>query len=58
MVDQESQPSHRDHQELHSEGVMVAIIGRLELHVDQVDGGVSTPDVDDLQDDSEDASLT
>lgn len=58
MIDQERQPTHWDHQELHSERVMVPIVGRLELHVDQVDGGVSASDVDYLQDDNKRASLT
>lgn len=50
MVDQESQATNRDDQELHSERVVVPIIGRLELQVDQVHGGVRTSDVDDLKD--------
>lgn len=50
MVDQESQATNRDDQELHSECVVVPIIGRLELQVDQVHGGVRTSDVDDLKD--------
>lgn len=48
MVNQESQATNRDDQELHSEGVMVSIISCLELHVDQVHSGVWTSDVDDL----------
>lgn len=50
MVHQESQAPNRDDQELHSERVVVPIVGRLELQVDQVHGGVRTSDVDDLKD--------
>lgn len=49
MVDQESQATDRDHQELHSEGVVVAIIGGFELGVDKVHGGICTANVDDLR---------
>lgn len=48
MVDQESKATHRNNQELHSESVMVTIIGSFELDVDQVDGGVRTADVNNL----------
>ena len=48
MVNKESQASNWDNQELHSECVMVAIICCLELHVDQVDCGISTSNVDHL----------
>lgn len=48
MVDEHSQTSHGDNQELHSETVMIAVVGGPELHVDQVDGGVRTADVDHL----------
>lgn len=48
MVDQESKATHRNDQELHSESVMVAIIGGFELGVDQVDSGVCTSDVNNL----------
>lgn len=50
VVNQESQASNRHDQELHSEGVMIPIVGRLELHVDQVHSGVRASDVDDLKD--------
>lgn len=49
MVDQESQATNRDNQELHSERVMVPIVSRLELRADQVHSGVRTPNVDDLK---------
>lgn len=48
MVDKHSQTSHRDNQELHSETVMIAVVGGPELHVDQIDGGICTADVDHL----------
>lgn len=48
MVDEHSQTSHGDNQELHSETVVIAVVGGPELHVDQVDGGVRTADVDHL----------
>lgn len=50
VVDQESQATNRDNQELHSERVVVPIISGLELDVDQVHCGIRTPDVDDLKD--------
>lgn len=49
MVDEEGQASDRDHQELHPEGIMVSVVGGLELGVDQVDGGVRTSNVDELE---------
>lgn len=49
MVDQEGQTPDRNHQKLHSEGVMVSIVGGLEFDINQVDGGVCTADVDDLR---------
>lgn len=49
MVDQAGEAPYRNHQELHSEAVMVPIVGGLELHVDQVDSGVGTTNVDHLQ---------
>lgn len=48
MVDEHSQTSHWHNQELHSETVMIAVVRGPELHVDQVDGGVCTADVDHL----------
>lgn len=50
MIHQESQPTNRDDQELHSKRVMIPIICRLELKVDQVHGGIRTSDVDNLKD--------
>lgn len=50
MVNQESQSTNRDDQELHSERVVIPIIRRLELQVDQVHSGVRTSNVDDLKD--------
>lgn len=49
MIDKEREPTNRNYQELHPEGVMVSIIGGLELHVDQVHGGVRASDVDKLR---------
>lgn len=40
MIDKKREPTNRNNQKLHSEGVMVSIIGGLELHVDQVHGGI------------------
>lgn len=48
MVDENSKTPNRDNQELNSETVMIAIVGGPELHVDQVDSGVCTSDVDHL----------
>lgn len=48
MVDENSETSDRNNQELHSEAVVVAIVGGPELHVDQVDCGIRTSDVDHL----------
>lgn len=48
MVDENSKTSYRNYQELHPETVMVAIIGSPEFHVDQVDRGTRTADVDHL----------
>lgn len=48
MVDKNSETPNRNHQKLHPETVMVAVIGGPELHVDQVDCGVCTSNVDHL----------
>lgn len=48
MVDKNCETPNRNHQKLHPETVMVAVIGGPELHVDQVDCGVCTSDVDHL----------
>lgn len=48
MVDKECQPPHRNHQELHSEGVVVSIICGLKLYVDQIYSGICTANVDNL----------
>lgn len=50
MVNQKSQSTDGDDQELHSERVMVPVISCLELQIDQVHGGVRTSNVDDLRD--------
>lgn len=50
MVNQKSQSTDRDDQELHSERVVVPVVSCLELQVDQVHGGVRTSNVDDLRD--------
>ena len=49
VVNQKSQATNRDHQELHSECVVVPVVSCLELGVDQVHGGVRTSNVDDLK---------
>ena len=49
MVDKNREPSNRDNQEFHSEAVMVAVVCGLELHVDQVDSGKGTANVDHLR---------
>lgn len=48
MVDQKSQSSYWNYEELQSKSVMVSIIGGLKFHIDQVNRGISTSDVDDL----------
>lgn len=48
MVDENSKTPNRNNQKLNSETVMVAIVGGPELHVDQVDCGIRTTDVDHL----------
>lgn len=49
MVNQESQPTNWDDQELHSERVVVSIVSSLELQVDEVHSGVRASNVDDLK---------
>lgn len=49
MIDEHRQTPDRDHQELHPEAVVIAVIGGPELGVDQVDGGVRAADVDHLE---------
>lgn len=49
MVDEESQSTNGDHEELHPERVVVPIVRCLKLHVDEVHGGISATDVDDLK---------
>lgn len=48
MVDEDRKSSNRNNQELHPEAVVVSVVGGPELHVDQVDCGVRTADVDHL----------
>lgn len=48
MVDENSETPNRNNQKLNSEAVMVAIVGGPELHVDQVNCGIRTTDVDHL----------
>lgn len=50
MVDQERQSSHWNNQELHSEGIMVAVICSLELEVYQINSGHCGSNEDDLHD--------
>ncbi len=49
MVDENSKTPDWNNQELHSETVMVAIVGGPELHIDQIDCGICTTDVDHLE---------
>ena len=49
MIDEEREASHGDHQKLHSEGVVVAVVRCLELHIDQVHCGIGAGNVDKLQ---------
>lgn len=49
MVNQESQSTHRDNQEFHSECVMVPIVSRLEFKVNQVHGSIRTSNVYNLK---------
>jgi hypothetical protein len=49
MIDQKREASHRNHQKLHSEGVVISVIGCLKFHVDQVHCGVGTGNVDELK---------
>lgn len=58
MVDQEGQAADRDDQELHSERIVVPIVGGLKLNVDQVHGGVRTSNVDDLKGESSDRNVS
>lgn len=48
MVDENGKTSDGNDQKLHSETVVVSIIGGPELHVDHVHCGVRTADVDHL----------
>lgn len=48
MVDKNCKTPNRNHQKLHPETVMVAVIGGPELDVDQVDCGTCTSDVNHL----------
>lgn len=56
MVDENSKTPNRNNQKLNSEAVMVAVIGGPELHVDQVDCGIRTTDVDHLGKTTQDSS--
>lgn len=48
MVNENCKTPNRNNKKLDSEAVMVAIIGGPEFHVDQVDCGVCTSNVDHL----------
>lgn len=50
MVDEEGKSTDRHDEELCSECVVVSVIGGLELHVDEIDGGVGAWQVDHLHD--------
>lgn len=50
MVDQEGEASDRDDQELHAEGVMVAVVRSTELGEHQVERAVGTDDEDHFHD--------
>lgn len=49
MVDEERQAADRHHQELHPESVVVAVVCGLEFGIYQVNRGIGTGDIDDLQ---------
>lgn len=48
MVDEKSEATYGDDQELHPERVMIAIIGGFELGIDQVHRRIRTSDIDNL----------
>jgi len=50
VVDEEGKTADGHDQELGAERVVVSVVGRLEFHVDEVDGGVCARQVDDLHD--------
>lgn len=49
MIDKKREASHRDHQKLHAEGIVIPIVRCLKFHVDQVHCGVGAGDVDELR---------
>lgn len=57
MVDEKSETTHRNDQELRSESVVVSIIGGFELGIDQVHCGIRTSNVDNLEQRYEKANL-
>lgn len=48
VVDKEGKTTNRHDKKLSAEGVVIAVIGGLELHVDEIDGEVGTAYVDAL----------
>lgn len=48
VVDEKSEATYRDNQELRPESVVIAVIGGFELGINQVHCGIGTSDVDDL----------
>ena len=48
VIDEEGKTSHRNNKELHTERVVVAIVGRLELDKHQVDSSNGARDEDNL----------
>lgn len=50
VINEKREATDRNDQKLHSERVVVSIIRRFELHVDQVQGGIRTSDIDHLKD--------
>lgn len=52
MVDKNSQAANWNDQELHSEAVVVTVVGGSEFHINQVYCGVGTANVDHLENSS------
>jgi len=49
MIDKKRESTNRNYQKLHSECIMVSIIGGLKFHVDQIHSGIRASNVDKLQ---------
>lgn len=49
MIDKKWESTNRNYQKLHSECIMVSIIGGLKFHVDQIHSGIRASNVDKLK---------